>query len=99
MTIDLRRRAARRLGLACGTACCAVLALSAVSSAALAAPPEREPLELPLGTTVPFTATLGNDPCGFEVTLIVLTNDITTTTFTRRDGTTVASATGHSPSC
>lgn len=94
MNVDLRRRALRRLGFACATASCAVFALSAGSAAALAAPPERDPLELPPGTTFPYTDTLGNDPCGFQVTLTVLTNNITTTTFTRRDGTTVTSSTG-----
>jgi hypothetical protein len=94
MTIDLCRGAARRLGRACAAASCAVLALAALSSAALAAPPERVPLDLPPGTTFPFTDTLGNDPCGFEVTLTVLTNNVTTTTSDRRDGTTVTSSTG-----
>lgn len=94
MTVNVLRSAAFRLGLVCTTVSCAMLMQSAVSSAAHAEKPEREPLPLPPGTSFPYTDTLGHDPCGFEVTLTVLTNNVTTTTFTRRDGSTVTSSTG-----
>jgi hypothetical protein len=69
-----------------------MLAQSALSSAAHADRPDREPLALPASFL--FKDTLGNDPCGFPVEATVLTNNVVVKTFTRRDGTTVTSFTG-----
>ena len=57
----------------------------AFTSVAAAAPPTRQPNELP---TEPFilTDTLDNNPCSFPVLMEITTNREVVTTFTRRSG-------------
>ena len=65
---------------------CTVLVVGlAFTSVAAAAPPTRQPNELP---TEPFilTDTLGNNPCSFPVRLEITTNREVVTTFTRQSG-------------
>jgi len=73
---------------------CAVFAVGlGCTSVAAAAPPSREPVDLP---TEPFalTDTEKNSPCSFPVSLQVITNKEVKTTFVRRGGVTVTSTTG-----
>jgi hypothetical protein len=70
------------------------LFLLGVATSATATPPEREPVDLPPGTSFTLTDTLGGNPCGFEVQLLVLENNEVTTTFAERAGTTSIHVTG-----
>jgi hypothetical protein len=59
-----------------------------------AAPPVREPSQLPTNQQFPLQDTLGNDPCGFQVLLELTTNKEVITTFTRQSGVTSIHTTG-----
>jgi hypothetical protein len=63
------------------------------TSVAAAAPPTRQPNELPTEPFI-FTDTLGNNPCSFPVLLEITTNKEVVTTFTRRSGVTSIHTTG-----
>jgi hypothetical protein len=70
------------------------LFLLGVATPATATPPDREPVDLPPGTSFTFTDTLGGNPCGFEVQLLVVANNEVVTTFAQRAGTTSIHVTG-----
>ena len=71
----------------------AALFLLGVPTPATARPPVREPNVLPSEPFV-FTDSLGGNPCGFPVTLQVLSNNEVVTTFERKAGTTSIHVTG-----
>jgi len=60
--------------------------LASGAASAGADPPTRSPVDLPAEFT--FQDAKGNDPCGFAVTLDVLSNRLVTTTFVRQGGAT-----------
>ena len=67
----------------------ATIGLGSIGHAASvsADPPDRDPVPLP-DDPFAFTDAQGNNPCGFEVMLEVLSNGEVATTFTHQDGTT-----------
>jgi hypothetical protein len=70
------------------------LFLLGVATPATATPPDREPVDLPPGTSFTLTNTLGGNPCGFAVQLLVVSNKEVTTTFMEKSGTTSIHVTG-----
>jgi hypothetical protein len=75
-------------------ALCTLLVVgTGAASVAVAEPPTREPVEIPEEIN-PFTDTKGKNPCAFQVSLTVTTNNETETTFTRRSGVTTVHITG-----
>ena len=73
---------------------CTVLVVGlGFTSVAAAAPPTRQPNELPTEPFI-FTDTLGNNPCSFPVLLEITVNKEVLTTFTRKSGVTSVHTTG-----
>ena len=70
------------------------LFLFGIATSATARPPERNPVDLPPGTSFTLTDTLGGNPCGFEVQLQVVSNKEVMTTFAQKAGTTSIHVTG-----
>ena len=69
--------------------------LLGATSPALAGAPPRAPWGPPSGTVFsPFQDTLRNDPCGFPVSVTVLSNQQVATTLIRKNGTTTILAAG-----
>jgi hypothetical protein len=68
------------------------LFLLGFASSAVADPPSREPGSPPTGASFPFQDTKGNNPCGFEVDLLVLNNSQVVTTFGRKGATAIQAA-------
>ena len=62
-------------------------------STAAAAPPTEVPNTLPT-TSFVFTDTLGNNPCGFEVKALLITNNEKLLKFVRQGGATILQVTG-----
>jgi hypothetical protein len=75
------------------TLCAVFVVVFGVTSVATAAPPTRQPNELPTEPFI-FTDTLGNDPCSFPVLLDITANNEVLTTFTRTSGVTAIHTTG-----
>lgn len=70
------------------------LFLLGVATSATATPPDRQPVDLPPGTSFTLTDTLGGNPCGFAVQLLVVGNKEVVSTFAQKAGTTSIHVTG-----
>ena len=70
------------------------LFLLGVATPATAAPPDREPVDLPPGTSFTVTDTLGGTRAGSRLQLLVVANKEVVTTFAEKAGTTSIHVTG-----
>ena len=91
---SLRSATSNRVRWTCVSLCTVLVALFGITSIAIATPPTREDSQLPIGIPFIFQDTLGNNPCGFAVEVIITANKEVITTFTRQNGVTSINTTG-----